>query len=109
MRDKEIRELEFALQILEQIDDLRLDGDVERRHGLGADNELGVEGKSASDADALPLPAAELMWIAVVEVGVEADGAQQLLHTRILRAPADHLEVDEGLGEHGADRHARVE
>ena len=84
VRDEEIGEVELALEILEQVDDLRLDGDVERRHRLVADDDLGVERERARDADALALTAAELVRIAVVEIGVEADGAQQLLHARVL-------------------------
>ena len=34
VRDKNIRQLELLLQIHQQVDDLRLDGHVERRHGF---------------------------------------------------------------------------
>ena len=53
--DEEQREAELALQILQQVDDLRLDGDVERRDRLVAHDQFGFGGKRAGDADALAL------------------------------------------------------
>ena len=43
MRDEEISEPEFLLQILQQIDDLRLDRHVERGDRLVADDELRLD------------------------------------------------------------------
>ena len=40
--DEEVGQAEFALQIEQQIEDLRLHGDVERARGLVAHEELGV-------------------------------------------------------------------
>src|SRR5262245_57870512 len=41
------REPEFALQVLQQIDDLRLHRHVQRRHGFVADDQIGLGGKRA--------------------------------------------------------------
>ena len=49
------------LQRGEQVDDLRLDRDVERRHRLVGDDEVGVDRERARDADALALAARELV------------------------------------------------
>ena len=54
-----------ALDVLQQVDDLRLHGNVERGHRLVADDEVGFGGKRAGDADALALPAGELVRPAV--------------------------------------------
>src|SRR3546814_16553905 len=56
---------QLALQLVQQGDDLRLDGDVEGGHRLVADDELRVEDQRAGDADALALAAGELVRIAV--------------------------------------------
>ena len=40
VRDEEVGEAQAPLQVLQQVDDLRLDRDVERRHRLVADDEL---------------------------------------------------------------------
>jgi hypothetical protein len=50
-----------VLQIFQQVDHLRLDGDVQRRNRFVADDEGGVRGQGAGDADALPLPAGKLV------------------------------------------------
>ena len=62
VRDEQERDAEFLLQVLQQVDDLGLDGDVERRHGLIGHQQLGVERERAGDADALTLAAGELRW-----------------------------------------------
>ena len=59
------RQAEAVLQILEQVDDLRLDRHVERRDRLVADDELRLAGERPGDADALALAAGELVRIAV--------------------------------------------
>ena len=55
-----------------------LDGHVERRDGLVADDELRLERQGAGDADALALAAAELVGVAPRIVAPQADGLQVL-------------------------------
>ena len=55
--DKKVSEMLLFLQIQKQIDDLGLDGNVQRRDRLIADDELRVQSQRPGDADALPLPA----------------------------------------------------
>ena len=86
--DEQVRQAEVALQILQQIEDLRLDGHVERRHGLVADDEARLERERARDPDALSLAAGEFVRKAVVVLGVEPDDLEQLLHTRRLISAA---------------------
>ncbi len=78
VRDEEVGEVEVLLERLEQVDDLRLDGDVERRDGLVADDEVGVERERAREADALALAARELVRVARARVGGQADDLEQL-------------------------------
>ena len=53
MRDKQVREVELLLEVLEQVQHLGLDRDVERRDGLVADDQLGPKGeRAARSADA---------------------------------------------------------
>ncbi len=61
VRDEQVGELFRPLQIHHQVDHLCLDRDVERRDRLVGDDELGVQRESARDADALTLPARELV------------------------------------------------
>ena len=80
--DEQIGQLQPRLQIEQQRDDLRLDRHVERRHGFVGDDERRVEREGAGDADALALPAAELVRIAREVRRLEADQLEQLGHPR---------------------------
>ena len=71
--DEDVGEAELVLQVLEQVDDLRLDRHVEGGDRLVADDELGLERERAGDADALALAAGELVRVAVVVLRVEPD------------------------------------
>ena len=65
MRDEDIRQAEFLLEILHQIHDLRLNRDVEGADRLVGDHDLRVGGERARDADALALSAGKLVRIAM--------------------------------------------
>ena len=78
MGDEEVREVELALELLEEVDDLRLDRNVERGDRLVGDDEVRVERERPGDADPLALAARELVWVAFAEVRVEADRREQL-------------------------------
>src|SRR4051812_36504777 len=110
--DEDDRQPELALKVTQQVQDLRLDRDVEGRDGFVGDDQLGIERKGAGDADALALAARELVREAVVVLGVEPDLLHQLLHLRL--QPAARLAVVEAvdaerLADDRADRLARVE
>src|SRR5215510_3729680 len=59
--DEQEREAELALQLVEQIDDLRLDRDVERRDRLVAHDQVGLRRERAGNADALALAAGKFV------------------------------------------------
>ena len=65
VRDEQVREAELLLQILHQVDHLRLNRDVERAHRLVGDDDLRIGRERAGDADALTLAAGELVRISV--------------------------------------------
>ena len=70
--DEQIGEAELALQVAQQVDDLRLHRDVERRDRLVADDQARVERQRAGDADALALAAGEFVRVAVERLGAAA-------------------------------------
>jgi hypothetical protein len=78
VRDEEVRQLQPLLKIHQQIDHLRLNGHVERRHRLVENDERRIEGERARKADALPLTAAELVRVALEVCRVQADELEQL-------------------------------
>src|SRR4051812_14288115 len=78
--DEKIGHAGFALQIAQQIHNLRLNGNIQCAHGFITDNQLWFDGKSASNSDALPLTAAEFVRITH---GVE------WVHTHIAQQASD--------------------
>ena len=109
VRDEDVGEPEVALQVLEQVEDLRLHRDVERRDRLVADDQLRVDGERARDADALALAAGELVREAVVVLRVEADDLEQLLDAALDLGVGAELVHLERLGDDEADALARVQ
>ena len=65
VRDEQIGEPQRLLQIQQQVEDLRLHGDVERGNRLVGDDQRRVQRQRAGDADPLALAAAELVRIPV--------------------------------------------
>ena len=63
MADKQIGKLQLLLQIPQQIDDLGLDGYVQSRYRLVADDDLGFDHQCPGDADTLALSTGECMGI----------------------------------------------
>jgi ABC-type oligopeptide transport system ATPase subunit len=99
----------IILEIVEQVDHLRLDRHVERRDGLVGDVELGVQGQRPRDPDPLPLAARELVRIAVVVLGREAHELEQLGHVALdLAAVADVVDAQR-IADDRAHPLARVE
>ena len=65
MADKEVGQLQVPLQIVEQVDDLGLNGYVQGGNGLVADDDPGIQDQGPGNADSLPLAAGEGMGIAL--------------------------------------------
>jgi len=82
MRDEEVGQSEFALQLRQEIHDLRTYADVERRDGLVRDDELWTQRQRPGDSDSLPLPSAEFVREALHGRLVEADRLEQLGNSR---------------------------
>ena len=67
--DEEIGQSELALQVLQEVEHLRLHRYVQGGHRLIAYQQLGIQGESARDADALALSAREAVGIAGEKAG----------------------------------------
>src|SRR5258707_792134 len=120
--DEEIGQVQLLAEPDEEIDDLRLDRDVEGRHRLVADDELRVDRQRPGDADALPLAAGELGRIARLVAGIEADAAERVvegaieiaarhqpMHPRRLAHDLPHLEARIERGEWILEDHLGAE
>ena len=88
-----------ACRSLQELEDLRLDGDVERRRRLVGDEELRLARERHGDHHALALPAGELVRVGVdVRLGrrdadepEQLDGARARFAPRLLLVQADGL------------------
>ena len=88
--DEQERHAELRLQVLEQLQDLRLNGDVERGGRLVGDEKVGTVGERHGDHHALALAARELMRIGAEPLGRidDADLGQKLDDPRFASAAA---------------------
>ena len=78
--DEQIGRARLLLDVLHQVDDLRLNRHVQRRDALVGDDELRVHDKGAGNADALTLAAGELVGVALGVFRCKAHLRQNLLY-----------------------------
>ena len=78
VRHKEIGQAKLFLQILEHIDHLRLNGNVQCRDRLIADDKLRINRQSAGNSHSLPLTARKLMRITAGVILIQSDAVEQL-------------------------------
>ena len=75
--DEQVGEAPVPLELVEQVQDLRLHRDVEGAGRLVEHDEVGIEREGSGDGDALPLPAGELVRVAVEVLASHADAFEQ--------------------------------
>ena len=107
--DEEVGELKLVLQVVQEVDDLRLDRHVQRGDRLVADDEFGVQRKGAGDADSLPLAAGELVRIAVLVEGLQAAAVHDAVDIVVVLFLRHEVVLAHGLADDLADRHARAQ
>src|SRR2546422_3905280 len=100
----------LILQVLQQVQDLRLDRHVERRHRLVADENLRLQGEAAGDCDPLSLAAGELVRILEERNFGEPHLLQQFMdRVAALACARPHAVHLQRLHEKLADREAGIE
>jgi hypothetical protein len=109
VRDEEIGKAVVALQVDQQIDHLRLDGDVKRGDRLVAHDQARAKRERARDADALALAAGELMREILHLVRPQANLPEQLGDARLFCLAAGKPVHAERLADDVARGHARIE
>ena len=108
--DEQVGQAVLVLQVLQQVDHLGPDRHVQGRHRLVGHDQLGLEGQGPGDADALALPAAEGVGVAVDEVAGQAAPLQQLPGPVVAVGQAVDQAVDvQRLADQLGHRHAGVE
>ena len=110
VRDEQVGQAALALQVLHDVQHLRLHRDVERRGRLVADEELRLRGQRTCDRDALSLPARELVRELLHVDGRQAHRLQQFADALLaLGGPGDQAMLDQRLGHDVADTPAGVQ
>ena len=105
MADEQIRQFVLLLNVLQQVDDLRLNGHVQRGHRLIADDELGVQCQRTGDADTLPLAAGELVGIAVLVEGLQTAVVHDLIDVVVKLRLRHQIVLTHRLADDLAHRH----
>ena len=94
MGDEQVGQPALLLEVMQQIDDLRLHRNIQSAHRLVADDEFRFNSQCPRNADALALSATELMRIAQRVRWVETDGFQQFRDSFSARSGAVRQFVD---------------
>ena len=81
VRDEKVGQAKLVLQLIEHVDDLCLDGYVQRGNRLVTDDEIGIDREGSRDTDTLSLSAGELVRITCGVFAVQSDIAHQLKYT----------------------------
>ena len=95
VRNQQVGQGKFALQFLQQLEDLRADGSVECGHRLVGDDPAGTQHQGEGGADALPLASGKLVRASAEGVFSQADGTERYSHARleVKRKALDDLDV----------------
>ena len=75
MCDKHVRQTEIFLKVHQQIQNLRLNRNIQRRNRFVTYNKLRIQCQCSCTADALPAYAVELMRIGIDKTRRQADGS----------------------------------
>ena len=84
MGDKEIRQFELLLQILQKVNYLCLNGYVQCGNRLIADYELGIQSQSSRNTDSLSLSAGKLVWIPSLMEGLQTAFVHDLINILLI-------------------------
>ena len=85
--DQEIGDPELSLQVFQEIENLRTDGDIEGGHRLVEDHQRWLQHQSPRDPDTLTLTTAKLVWKALGTLCREPYGAEHLLQALLADVP----------------------
>ncbi len=110
MTDEKIAEAKFLLQIHHQVQNLCLNGNIQRRNRLIGNDQRGPGNQRACNGNALTLAAGKLMRIFFRRSLWQADGLQHFGHAVVALAGARAaLQRNNRLGNDTLDGMARIE
>jgi len=109
VRHEEISQGEGLLQVVQQVEHLRLDRHVQRRDRFVADDQFRAQRQGAGDPDPLTLTAGECVWVAVHVLNPQPDQFQEFARAMPQFLAAGQPVHDQRLGHDLHHRHARVQ
>ena len=109
MRNEDVGETQLPLQVLQQVENLRLDRDVESRYRFVADQQFRFEGKGPGDADPLALSAGKTVRITPQVADIQADDTDEILDPAGPFFGAAHTVNQQRFDDDVEHRHARIE
>ena len=109
MGDKEIRETARLLQILQQIDDLGLDGDIKGGDRFVRNDDPGFHSQGAGNPDTLALPPAEFVGKKVCMMGGKTHSLKQIPDSFPLLSSPRQAVNGHGFAQDGSDGHSGIE
>jgi hypothetical protein len=109
VRHEEVGQPEVGLQVDQEIQDLRLHGDVQGGDGLVGDDQARMHGQGARDADPLALAAAEGVGKPPHVLRSQSHAAQEVGHARFPVTPARHAVHEQRLAHEVEQRHPWIE
>ena len=83
MRDEQVAELELVLQLTQQVEDLCLNGEVERADRLIADDQARLDHQCTRNRDPLPLATREVRRKSISRVSGQPDLLQHRANARV--------------------------
>ena len=107
--DEQIGQIELLLQVLQEVQDLRLDGHVQRGDRFVGHDELRAQGQRSGEADPLSLTSREGVWVPVVVLRVEPDQLHELLDLVPDPVPRNGVMQPEGFADDVPDRLSRIQ
>src|ERR1044071_9669814 len=108
MSDEQIGKTEFGLQVLQNIQDLGLNGNIQRRNRLIADDKFRAERQGTCDPNTLTLTAREFVRIATGMVTLQPNLGKRFQHDVHAFPGFTNRMNMESLHDRFTDRYARV-
>ena len=109
MADEQASELQFFLQLLQQVEKPGLHRNVKRGGGLVRDEQLGIQRECPGNADPLTLASGQFVRITVTERARQFDLVEQRLDAAIDLRAARRLRQQNRLANGLPDRKTRIE
>src|SRR5437762_1456324 len=109
VRDEQVGQPKLLLEIGEQVDDLRLNRNVQSGDRFTGHNQFRLQRQRSSDADSLPLPAAELMRIPIHHRRIQSHRLQQVGNVMFAFRSTRQMMNGERLTDDRANRHSGIQ